>query len=567
MSPWTRPLLLLCLILALFGTPARAQLPMPAPAPASPSEASPEVPAPPEHLSSPRRTLQTFMEAVPQASPLRPDLETQVRSTLDLEALNPVTRNERGAEVARRLHSVLQVLEVSPSELPETSQEETVVVARAPSGEMTMTRRPDGSWVFSRHTVEVIPAIYAELVSQGKISSPGQDMPTMLRSSFLGLIAWQWLTLVFLVLITAVLNRVLVALLQRLGNRWLQRHQFQADERVLHQVVRPVGWLVACLVWMAILPMLQLPETLLVVLLFATRFLAASAWVLTAYYSIDLFSLYFARLADRKDSRMDEMLVPLLRRTLKVTIVVLGLIFVAQNLNINVWSLFAGFSIVGAAVALAGQDTVKNLFGSITVLLDRPFQVGDWVNIGGVDGIVEDLGFRSTRIRTFYSSLITLPNAQLLTASVDNYGQRQFRRYKTTICVQYSTPPEKLEAFCEGIRELVRQHPHTRKDEFYVYVNEMGVSSIDILLNIFFACPDLSTELRGRHRLIMEILRLAAELEVEFAYPTSTVHLPKEEKTLARPAGLTAKDMTAHEELGRQAARRVAILSDQASPS
>jgi MscS family membrane protein len=568
MSPRTRSFLFLCLVLALVGNPVQAQLPTPVLAPASPSDASPEVPAPPEQLSSPRRTLQTFMEAVPQASPLRPDLETQARATLDLEALNPVTRNERGADVARRLHSVLQVLEVTPSDLPEVAQEATLVVARAPSGEITMTRQPDGSWLFSRHTVAAIPSIYAELVSQGRISSPGQDMPTMLRSSFFGLIAWQWLALILLALSTAVLTRVLVALVQRLGSRWLRHHQFKADEHVLHQVVRPVGWLVACLLWMAVLPMLQLPETVLVVLLFATRFLAASAWVLTAYHSIDLVSLYFSRLADRTDSKLDEMLVPLVRRTLKVVIVVLGLIFVAQNLNINVWSLFAGFSIVGAAVALAGQDTVKNLFGSITVLLDRPFQVGDWVNIGGVDGTVEDLGFRSTRIRTFYNSLVSLPNAQLLTASVDNYGQRQFRRYTTTLCVLYSTPAEKLEAFCEGIRELVQQHPYTRKDYYHVYVNDLGASSIDILLYVFFACPDWSTELRERHRLILDILRLAAELGVEFAFPTSTVHLFQGEKTSARLDGLTAQEMTAHEELGRQAARRIAraTLSDQIPP-
>ncbi len=568
MFSWTRSFLFLCLVFALVGIPAQAQLPTPVLGPASQTEASLEVPAPPEHLSSPRRTLQTFLEAVPQASPLRPDLEAQARSTLDLEALNPVTRNERGADVARRLHSALQVLEVLPTDLPESSTEDTLVVARAPSGDITMTRQPDGSWLFSRQTVATIPAIYSELVSQGRIFSPGQDMPTMLRSSFLGLIAWQWLALILLALCTSVLTRVLVALVQRLGSRWLRHHQFQADEHVLHEVIRPVGWLVACLLWMAVLPMLQLPETILVVLLFAARFLAASAWVLTAYHSIDLVSLYFAHLADRTDSKFDEMLVPLVRRTLKVVIVVLGLIFVAQNLNINVWSLFAGFSIVGAAVALAGQDTVRNLFGSVTVLLDRPFRVGDWVNIGGVDGTVEDLGFRSTRIRTFYNSLITLPNAQLLTSSVDNYGQRQYRRYTTTLCVLYSTPAEKLEAFCEGIRELVQQHPYTRKDYYHVYVNDLGASSIDILLYVFFACPDWSTELRERHRLILDILRLAAELGVEFAFPTSTVHLFQGENTPARPDGLTAQEMTAHEELGRQAARRIAraTLSDQVPP-
>jgi len=115
---------------------------------------------------------------------------------------------------------------------------------------------------------------------------------------------------------------------------------------------------------------------------------------------------------------------------------------------------------------------------------------------------------------------------------------------------------------------LVQQHPYTRKDYYHVYVNDLGASSIDILLYVFFACPDWSTELRERHRLILDILRLAAELGVEFAFPTSTVHLFQGEKTSARLDGLTAQEMTAHEELGRQAARRLAraTLSDQIPP-
>jgi MscS family membrane protein len=180
---------------------------------------------------------------------------------------------------------------------------------------------------------------------------------------------------------------------------------------------------------------------------------------------------------------------------------------------------------------------VSNLFGSLTVLTDRPFQVGDWVVVGDVEGTVEEVGFRSTRIRTFYDSLISLPNSNLIKASVDNLGDRTYRRWSTTLALTYDTPPEKIDAFCEGVRELIRRHPYTRKDYFHVYFNNFGDASLNIMLYMFFKAPDWATELRERHRLGVDILRLAAELGVEFAFPTQTVYLRNEEWEAPAAAG------------------------------
>lgn len=106
--------------------------------------------------------------------------------------------------------------------------------------------------------------------------------------------------------------------------------------------------------------------------------------------------------------------------------------------------------------------------------MDRPFEVGDGVVVGDVEGTVEEVGFRSTRIRTFYNSLITLPNSNLIKASVDNLGDRRLRRWQITLGIAHNTPPELIDAFCEGVRELVRNHPYTRKDYFHVSFNDFG---------------------------------------------------------------------------------------------
>ncbi len=238
--------------------------------------------------------------------------------------------------------------------------------------------------------------------------------------------------------------------------------------------------------------------------------------------------MIISRPARRTINRLDDVLVPLLRKTAKIVVVIIGAIFILRALGVGdttVNKMFAGLGLGGLAFALAAQDTLKNFFGSIAVVLDRPFQVGDWIKIGSVEGTVESVGLRSSRIRTFYNSQITVPNSEILNATVDNMGRRRFRRIRCMISVTYSTTPEQLDAFCEGIRELIRQLPYMRKDYFHAYVNEFAGSSIDILLYCFLETPDWSTELRERHRLFLDILRVARRLGVEFAFPTQTVHL------------------------------------------
>jgi MscS family membrane protein len=243
---------------------------------------------------------------------------------------------------------------------------------------------------------------------------------------------------------------------------------------------------------------------------------------------VDLFAANLEGWAQKTESRYDDLLVPLVRKTLKVLGTVFALVFVASNLGFNVTSLLAGVGLGGLAFALAAQDTVRNFFGSLTVVFDRPFKVGDWITVAGVEGVVEEVGVRSTRIRTFYNSLISLPNSNLINTHVDNYGERQYRRWNPSLGVTYDTPPEVLDAFCEGIRELIRNHPYTRKDYFHVYMKGFGASSLDIMVYMFFECPSWDVELQEKHRLILDILRLAQGLGVEFAFPTQTVHLQQE---------------------------------------
>ena len=276
-----------------------------------------------------------------------------------------------------------------------------------------------------------------------------------------------------------------------------------------------------------------------------------------AYRLVDIFADAMSSRAARTESKFDDLLVPLVSKSVKVFIAAFGLVFIAGNLNINISSLLAGLGLGGLAFALAARDTVRNLFGTLTIVLDRPFHVGDWVVIGDVEGTVERVGFRSSRVRTFYNSLITIPNGKLLDNAVDNMGSRRYRRWKSMISITYDTPPETIEAFCEGIRELIRIHPYTRKDYFHVYLNAFAASSLDILLYVFYRTPDWATELRERHRLFLDIVRLADRLHVSFAFPTQTLHLHRESEPPPPEPHPDEKAVHQAEDRGRDEARAI----------
>ena len=254
--------------------------------------------------------------------------------------------------------------------------------------------------------------------------------------------------------------------------------------------------------------------------------LVAAVGVLqVAYRAIDIFMDVLARRATKTESKLDDSLVPLLRTAVRLFVTFVGLLFVLQNLDINVSSLIAGLGLGGLAIALAAQDTVRNLLGGVTIFADKPFEVGDWVVVDGVEGTVEAVGFRSTRVRTFYNSLISVPNGNLMDSGIDNMGQRRWRRYKTTLGVAYHTKPDQLQAFVEGIRAIIQANPGMRQDYYIVEFHGFGATSLDILVYCFIDAEDWNEELRTRHVLNLDIMRLAESLQVEFAFPTQTLHI------------------------------------------
>lgn len=546
---WLRFGIWVCVYFCVGATnpPAWAQAPDPGGEPgaaeaAGNGEIDPAAEAPvPEGLSSARATLRTFLEAFdpakrdPAVEPL-----VQAASTLDLTEVRQDLRNRQGQELARQLKEVLdRTALIDFKKVPNDPQGDPYQLGVAEGAVVTIAPNPRGVWLFTAETVAEIPRFIqltqgqeiVEGVVEGVPLTPSLWIRSLLAPSWLEvtflLENWQWIGLLVLLLGGGILDRLFTVAAQSTIEKLLARRMESVDPKRLKIALGPGGVFFGALFCWAGLFWLGLPTNILEILLFAAQLVAAVAFVATAYRMVDIVAAVLETRASRSHNKFDDLLVPLFRKSMKLIVAAFGFVFLAEVLSLPVRSVIAGLGIGGLALALAAQDVVKNLFGSLTVLVDRPFSVGDWVKIGDVEGSVAELGFRSTRIRTFYDSMVTLPNSNLISASVDNLGARTYRRWSTTVGLAYDTPAEKVDGFCEGVRELIRQHPMTRKDSFHVYLNAFGESSLEVLLYVFFLTPDWSVELQQRHRLALDILRLAEQLGVEIAYPTQTLILKR----------------------------------------
>ncbi len=346
-----------------------------------------------------------------------------------------------------------------------------------------------------------------------------------LNDSVIGIEVWQFIGLGVMAVIIVAARFLIVWGLTALIRRRTQpyRHEFWQYE--LGRLQRPLLFMLAAITLAIGFPILDFDADVENVVGILTSFAATLGGVLVGFRLVDAAADYWREVASETDSKLDDQLVPLARTAGKLFVGAIGGVFILQNLDVNITSLIAGLGLGGLAVALAAQDTLKNLLGGATILADKPFQVGDWVIVGDIEGTVEQVGFRSTRIRTFADSLITVPNARMTDTAVNNMGQRTWRRYSTTVGIAYHTDPDRIQAFVEGIRAIVRANQNMRHDYYIVELHSFGASSLNIMVYTFIGASNWNEELRTRHVFNLDIIRLAQELQVEFAFPTQTLHI------------------------------------------
>ncbi|MCB0738580.1 MAG: mechanosensitive ion channel family protein [Bacteroidetes bacterium] len=387
--------------------------------------------------------------------------------------------------------------------------------------------KKDGRWVYPTSSIVTFNELHKEVYPLGADKIVNL-IPASWHFRFLGLEAWQYMGILFFVIFALLLHRIFTFIINNLLVRILNRLQKDGHftiNRIIRKSARPLSWAIISIILIRYVPSILLPASVNMYVIGLLGLLTPLLVTIAFYNIVDLIQLFFQRLASKTDTTLDDQLVPLVTRVLKLVVVLIGVVYMLMSLEIDVRPYLLGISFGGIAVALAAQDTIKNIFGSFVIFVDRPFQIGDWINYDGVDGMVEEVGFRSTRLRTFHNSVVSIPNGKLADSKVDNYGMRIYRRYTTKIALTYDTPPELIELFVQGLREMVKSHPLTRKDYIEIHLNDMGIHSLDVLFYIFFDVKTWTEELKGKHEMIKGILELAKELNVRFAFPTQTLHI------------------------------------------
>lgn len=548
------------------------------PGPAA-AAANAETPLTPIDTSSPRATLQGFLDFINRgfevrerllrsylassklylppeyAEPMRwarDRLEGTLR-TLDLSELPPATARETSYSLALQLKEVLDRLELPPAEaIPDAAAMATAEFKRwtLPNSEIRIARVEKGlragEYLFSPDTVARLPEFYLKVkdLPYRPGASPGLygfyvyspagvafalhrlvpprwffDPPGGTNPVFLDQPPWRWFGIV---MVLGVGFAVILGSF-RLSRRWSGEATSAGRWAGL---LRPAGLAivtpVVALVLGEVLRVSGIVYQVLTLSLWTLFFLALTWAVWVAGGALAEAMIQHERL---RASSIDSQLVRLMLRLLTIIVAIAILVTGADRVGLPAYSVVAGLGVGGLAVALAAQQTLANLLGSLIIMFEKPFAIGHWIKVKDLEGVVEDVGFRSTRIRTFYNSLVTIPSSELVSSTVDNMELREYRRVRTILTLTYDTPPAKIKAFVAGIREILESHPYTRKDVMQVAFHEFGAHSLDILLNFFLRVPDYSAELVERQRIFLDILNLAESMGVRFAFPTETLHV------------------------------------------
>lgn len=524
-----------CALARPITTPALAALLMVIAA--APAAAQVE-PYPPD-CSTPRRAVQTWLD-----NQLAGATHDAVRCFAWSEArVDPTEWDDRSAQMLQILDTrghIVVYEDIPDSRTLEEGDRAHLFPDRGKSPELYLVK--DGErWVFSRESIRAIPAIYADLFPFDVDAFLG-NLPAWATTPVLfGVAWWQYIGLLLLIFLGMVARALVAWLVRSQSRRVLKRRGEDADVSVLDKAAKPIGTIVMAGVVWYLLPALRFGVQANNVMLVALRVVAAASAVLVTYRLVDVVSDVLQRRASKTDTRLDDQLVPLLRKSAKTIVAVLGVIFVLQNLEVDVASLLAGVTVGGLAFSFAARDLVANLFGSVAIFAEGPFQIGDWIVVDGKqEGTVEEIGMRSTKIRTFYNSVKYIPNSTIANAVIDNYSQRKKRRTHITLGIGYDSTPQQVEAFTDGVRAILQANPTVEKSAFEVHFKGFGESALEIMVYFFLDTTVWSEELRARHNLYLEFMRLAQRVGVSFAFPTRTLHVasmasPKEPPAAAAP--------------------------------
>lgn len=498
-----------------------------------------------EKLKNPQTTMRTFIQAMDKVKSGETSAFNAAIETLDLSQIDPPLRNLTGKMTAERLINTMdRIAKINFNQVPVYQngpkwffRKQTVAIGdNVYDVEIAINKGADGNWRFSPETVATIENFYTSVAHQKVVQGITEyrnwktrikeKMPAWTREDFLMFKKGQWLGLMAILVLSVAMFTLVRALITAIIRLKVRNRSIEMSSDESFASTQPFGYLAFGITWLIGVRFLEFDVDMLEGFVRASYILTAFFFVWSALKIVDYISLHFEKRAEATANKFDDVLIPMLKKTSKVIVVAFGILLIAHSLTFDIASILAGLGIGGVAVALAAKDTISNLFGSVTVIMDRPFQIGDYVILDkGIEGSVEEVGFRSTRLRTPVKSVVTIPNSVLANMAIDNYGMRRVRRFTTTLQLEQNTPVPVMQEFCDRIHYEIQLNPMLLKDEPLVTINELTPTSVNILITVFITTTDYKIEMDEKHKFIKRILELANETGVKFAFPTRKIFM------------------------------------------
>lgn len=477
---------------------------------------------------------------------------------LDLSSIPNKKQARKGKRLARRLALVLK--RVHPAGYGRLSNDLTgapetgvpldeEVVARAKLGDqesqirLRRVARSSGPavWIFSDETVVRINSLYEQL----GYGWAGDYLPPLFFDlELLDVQLWQWLGLLGLGLMAFLFALLADFFSRKILLRLAGFTKWDWDDDIVGAMKGPLRLVYWVLGFVIGLPFLALADNADTFVLGLCKLLGivAAGWFLMRM--TDMVGDIMLRFFKGRDDDMIVAMVPVARKIVKALIVSIVVIFALQNMGMDVGSLLAGLGIGGLAFALAAKTTLENLLGGIMIAFDRPFKVGDFIQVGSMSGTVEDLGLRSTRIRTAARTIITVPNGQMVDSKIENFAHRDRVLFDGTFGVQYDTSQKQILFIIDEFKRYLLGNEDVYADGWRVRFAGYGDSSQDIAVRFYMDTDDFVTSTGIKEKILLDLGAIISQAGAEFAYPSQTVY--------------TGKDFHADEEKASAAAKAVA---------
>ncbi|HWP65561.1 MAG TPA: mechanosensitive ion channel family protein [Candidatus Limnocylindria bacterium] len=475
---------------------------------------------------SPRSTVRGFLAAAREE---RWDAAAQY---LNLANLPARSRASAGPDLARKLKAVfdralvinLDTLSAAPEgNLADGQPEDRDLVGNIESREGTVkiyverVRGDDQAleWRFSRPTVGKIDRLYEEFAHEPPFAD--RLPPAFFTVRVFDTALWQWIGLVLVALAGLVSAVVVSAIVLGIARPITRRTRGDIDNAVVEMLVGPLRLVLAVIVVRALLPSLWLPLSVHGV---CTGFTAGLVVVAATWFLVRMVTL-FSRVAQLRlaaqGSAVGISAIPLVRRMVNAVVVLVAILLVLTNLGLNMTGVLAGLGVGGLAVALAAQKSLENLFGGVTLIFDQPVHVGDVCRFGDRVGTVEDIGLRSTRIRTPERTLVTIPNAEFSSLQIENFARRDRILATTTIGLRYDTSPDQLRYLLVQLRRLLLSHPKIDPDTARARFVGFSLHSLDVEIYAYVRTTDFNEYLAIREEIYLRVVELVLATGTDFA--------------------------------------------------